>query len=94
MLKTWPRTMKEVLISRLNGKAFITPVDMDGETHHSKEYEDIGVILAYFGAHTAHIEEGNVCFRGNKLCISVEVVKANSSCLVVKIVDTSGEEPE
>jgi hypothetical protein len=85
--------MREVLISRLNGEATITPVDLDGTVHHqTKSSEDIDVILVYFGALTSLIKEGNVCIRGNRLVVDVSVEHGNSKCLIVKVTDTSGEE--
>ena len=92
----WKMPMKEVLISRLNGVADITPVDMDGTTHHSMTpapAPDIDVVLVYYGATTAHIVNGNICIRGNRLILDVEIVKGREKCLVVKVVDISGEEP-
>lgn len=85
--------MREVLISRLNGEATITPVDLDGTVHHQMEPSaNIDVILVYFGALTSHITEGNVCIRGNRLVVDVSVEQGSAKCLVVKVTDTSGEE--
>ena len=88
----WERPMREVLISRLNGKSDITPTDMDGDVHHPLTQPDIDVILVYYGAITSLIKDGNICIRGNRLIIEVDVVIGREKCLVVKVVDTSGEE--
>lgn len=94
MLKSWPNPCREVLVCRMAKKASITPVDMDGCCHHAKEYEGIETILVYFGAQTALLKDGNICFRGNRLVVATEVVKGRDVCLVVKVTDTSGEEPK
>ena len=89
----WKMLMKEVLISRMNGIPNITPTDMDGTVHHSMTpAPDIDVILVYYGSITMHIVDGNVCFRGHRLRINVDIVRGRLNCLVVKITDTSGEE--
>ena len=88
----WERPMREVLISRLNGKADITPTDMDGDVHHSLTQPNIDVIIVYYGAITSLIGDGNICIRGNRLLIDVSVVNGRETCLVVKVIDTSGEE--
>lgn len=87
--------MKEVLISRMNNVADITPVDMSGTIHHSTiPAPDIDVILVYYGAITSHITHGNICIRGNRLVIDVDIVKGREKCLIIKVTDTSGEEPK
>ena len=85
--------MKEVLISRMNGIPNITPTDMDGTVHHSMTpAPDIDMILVYYGSTTMYIVDGNVCFKGHQLIIDVDIVRGREKCLVVKVVDTSGEE--
>ena len=90
----WKLLMKEVLISRLGGKSGIIPKDMSGTVHHEwfPVYEDIELILVYYGAITSHIVDGNICIRGNRLIIDVDIVKGNKKCLVVKVTDSSGDE--
>jgi hypothetical protein len=85
---------KELLISMLKGKPSIIPIDMDGTVHHPIKIgsKDTEVILVYYGATTAHLEEGNVCIRGHRLIADVSEEVGNMVCLVVKIKDTSGEE--
>ena len=90
----WAMLMKEILIS-INGKGAVSliPVDMDGTTHHSSaptEYADC--ILVYHGSMTSHLENGNVCIRGHRLVIDVDIVIGRLKCVVVKVADTSGEE--
>ena len=89
----WKMPMKEVLISRMRKDASITPIDMDGTGHHSTApAQNIDTILVYYGAMTAHIKDGNVCIRGHRLIIDVDIVHGREKCLVVKVTDTSGGE--
>ena len=86
----WKAPMREVLISRIGGVTGITPTDMDGTVHHSMTLaQDIELILVYWGATTAHIVDGNVCIRGHRLIIDVEIVQGK--CLVVNVWD--GDKP-
>jgi len=90
----WAMKMKEVLISIQSGNPTITPTDMAGTVHHSTALNpQVDCIFVYNGATTMHLVEGNVCFRGNRLEIDVDIVKGREKCLVVKVIDTSGEEP-
>lgn len=90
----WAMKMKEVTIHIQHGYPTITPVDMDGTTHHSTALTPtVDCILIYHGATTMHLVDGNATFRGNRLEIEIDVVKGNQKCLVVKVTDTSGEEP-
>jgi len=86
--------VKEILISIFkDGSVSLTPVDMDGTTHHSTApVEKVDAILVYYGAITSHVEDGNVCIRGHRLVIDVDVVIGRLKCLVVKVTDTSGDE--
>lgn len=93
-MTTWKLPCKEILIS-INGKGDVSliPVDMSGETHHSiAPTERVDCILVYYGAVTSHIENGNVCIRGHRLIIDVEIVIGRWKCLVVKVNETSGDE--
>jgi hypothetical protein len=85
--------MKEVLISMIGGKPSITPVDMDGVTHHALGgFGKIEAVLVNYGAITAHITDGNICIRGHRLIINTDLVQGRLMCLVVTVKDTSGEE--
>jgi hypothetical protein len=89
----WKLPMREILISRLNGKVELTPTDMDHTVHHSMSPStDAEVIIVYYGALTSLIVDGNVCIRGNRLIVEVDVVNGNRKCIVVHVADTSGEE--
>ena len=89
----WKMLMKEVLISRIGNVANITPIDMDGTTHCSTSPSpDIDVVLVYYGATTALIKDGSISIRGNRLVVDVDIIKGSKKCLIIKIVDTSGEE--
>jgi hypothetical protein len=90
----WKLPCKEILINIMpDGSVSIIPVDMDGTTHHSTApTEKVDVVLVYYGAMTSHLESGNVCIRGNRLIIDVDIVIGRLKCLVVKVSDTSGEE--
>lgn len=90
----WAMKMKEVLIHIQHGYPTITPTDMDGTTHHSTALApQVDCILVYHGATTMHLVDGNVCFRGNRLEIDVDIETGRKKCMVVKVTDTSGEEP-
>lgn len=92
MPKVWPRPCREVLISRLGKEVSIIPTDEDGDVHHPVvnfgQEKPIEVILVTYGAHTMHIESGNVCFRGHRLVVETELVQGRMLCLVVKVKDT------
>ena len=91
----WKQPVKEILISihGKDGSVSLIPVDMDGTTHHSTApVEKADVILVYYGATTSHLVDGNVCIRGNRLIIEVDIEIGRLKCLVVKVTDTSGEE--
>ena len=95
-MTTWKLPCKEILISiNSKGDVSLIPVDMSGETHHSTcpaPRGSIDCILVYYGAVTSHLENGNVCIRGNRLIIDVEIVVGRLKCLVVKVNETSGDE--
>ena len=90
----WKLPVKEILISIFkDGSVSLIPVDMDGTTHNSTApVEKVDCITVYYGAMTSHIEDGNVCIRGHRLIIDVDVVIGRLKCLVVKVTDTSGDE--
>ena len=92
----WNMPMKEITIMRrTDGYANITPVDLEGTTHHSNvSAENVDLVMIYYGATTTLLKEGNTCIRGNRLIIEVDFVKGNAGrCMTVKVTDTSGEEP-
>jgi hypothetical protein len=92
----WAFPVKEILISIFpDGSVSLIPVDMDGTTHHSTApTEKADAIIVYYGSITSHIENGNICIRGHRLIVDVDIVIGKLKCLVVKITDTSGEEYE
>jgi len=101
----WAFPMKEIFISIFpDGAVSLTPVDMDGTTHHPAAPTDyVDAIIIYYGATASHLENGNVCIKGNRLIVDVDliidedlIIDGDSvmglKCLVVKVIDTSGEE--
>ena len=90
----WAFPMKEILISIFSdGAISLTPVDMDGTTHHPAAPTDyVDAIIIYYGATTSYLENGNVCIKGNRLIVDVDIEIGRLKCMVVKVVDTTGEE--
>ena len=91
----WKLPCKEILISiDEDGSVSLIPVGMDGTTHHSTApTEHCDYILVYYGAMTSYLVDGNICLRGNRLIVDVNIMIGRLKCLVAKIRDTSGEEP-
>jgi hypothetical protein len=88
----WSFPVKEILISIFSdGSVSLIPVDMEGITHHSTSpTEKVDAIIVYYGSITSHIENGNICIRGYRLVVDVDIVIGRLKCLVVKVSDTSG----